>query len=49
MPFYTVSKKQRQRIFSMILFGTSDILKLVGLIDESTQDTTVVAFPMKHM
>jgi len=48
---YTVStKKQSQRIFSMILFRTDKIfIKFVGVIPESTQDTAAVAFPTKHV
>jgi len=35
-------------MFSIILFRTDEIfIKFAGLISESTQDTTAVAFPTK--
>jgi len=41
---YTLCLQKSQRIFSIILFRT---LIEFGLILEPTQDTTVVAFPIK--
>jgi len=41
------TKKQSQRIFSITLFRSDDFIKFRGLIPESTQDTTPVAFPTK--
>jgi len=45
---YTVStKKQSQRIFSIIVIRTDEILEFGGLISESTQYTNGVAFSTK--
>jgi len=50
------TKKQSQRIVSIVLIRTDEILqnyskmwKFGGLIPESTQDTPAVAFPTKTM
>ena len=48
---YTVStKKQSQRIFSIILFKLVKFYKIwKTIVPEYSQDTTAVAFPTKHV
>jgi len=44
----STKKKQSQRILSIVLFRTDKIIiKFGGVIPESAQDTTAIAFPTK--